>query len=71
MINRKLKSIAVSRSPGHVGLSFGYDSGPASHILLPMNAARDLRNRINEALEQTGATGDGVGVSEHVSLKLS
>ena len=70
MNSRKLKSIAVSRADGQVGISLTYDTGPKEHILLPIGVVMQLIDRLIEATKQSGAPGDGIAVSEHVSMKI-
>lgn len=71
MTSKKLRSIAVSKADGQVALSFTYDTGPKDHILLPVTVAMQLTDRLIEACKASqGAPGDGIAVSEHVSMKI-
>jgi hypothetical protein len=70
MTSKKLRSIAVSRADGQVGISLTYDTGPKEHILLPIPVVMQLIDRLIEATKQSSAPGDGIAVSEHVSMKI-
>lgn len=71
MNSKKLRSIAVSKADGQVGISLTYDTGPKDHILLPVAVVMQLIDRLIEATKaSSNAPGDGIAVSEHVSMKI-
>ena len=70
-IGKRLKNIAVSHTPGQVGVSLTYDQGPQDHMLLPLSVAKSLHEKLGKAIRESETTGDSVAVSDHVKLKVN
>lgn len=72
--SKKLNNITVTHQPQQVGVSFFFDDAPTDHFLLSLNVARKFQEKLTQAIDLASrpqAPGDGVSLSEHVSLSLS
>lgn len=72
--SKKLNNITVSQAPGQVGISLNYIDAPAEHLLISIETATKVRDRLTEAIALAGAApkhpGDGVSISDASTVRI-